>query len=128
MYSEPDVENEPIHKQPPLVVKLRKALFIPKTPRLDDARHDTHFHVSHSSTEQAVISALPPNVKHGLMLAKAARIAHIARPAEDLASHYGLQEDIHVDDFITSYMLKTSLLKLLPEQCNTENRNCKEKH
>ena len=105
MYAESDVENEPNHKQPPLVVKTRKALFIPKTSRLDDARHDTHFHVSHSSTEQAVIAALPLNVKHGMILAKAARIASIARPAEDLTSHYGLQEDIRVDDVITLYMI-----------------------
>ena len=33
-----------------------------------------------------------------------ARIASIARPADDLTSHYGLQEDIHVDVVITSYM------------------------
>ena len=32
---------------------------------------------------------------------------------QNTSSHYGLQEDIHVDDFITSYMLKTCLLKLL---------------
>ena len=52
-----------------------------------------------------MIAALPLSLKHGLILAKAARIASIARPAEDLTSHYGLQEDIHVDDFITPYIL-----------------------
>ena len=68
---------------------------------------ETRFQVSsltHASTEQAVIAALPLNVKHGLIqVAKAARIASIARPTEDLTSSYGLQEDIDVDKFITPY-------------------------
>ena len=68
------------------------------------------------------------DVEHGLMPAKAARIASIARPAEDLTSHYGLQEDIHVVDFITSYLLKTCLMKLLPLHSESERCNCNDKH
>ena len=111
---------------PPLGIKPCKAFFIPKMSRHDEACPHTLFHVSHSSTEQAVISALPLNVKNGLMLAKAARIASIARPtcAEDLTSHYGLLDDIHVDDFITSYLLKTCLMKLLPRHSQTQTCNC----
>ena len=99
----------------PLGVKPCMRFGIPKTSRHKQANHETLFQLSHSSTEQAVIAALPLKVKYmyGLILAKAARIASIARPKENLTSHYGLQEDIHVDDFITSYMLKTCLMKLL---------------
>ena len=39
-------------------------------------------------------------------------MASIARP-DDLAS-YDLLEDIRIDDFITTYMLKTCCIKLLP--------------
>ena len=113
-------DDEP-DKPAPLGVKLQKLLLIPKQYRHEEADHSAHFDVSHSSTEQAVIAALPLNVKHGLVLAKAARIASIARPAEDLTSHYGLQEDIHVDDFITSYILKTCLMLLLPRHSQTNN-------
>ena len=92
----PAVESDQKLDEPtPLGVKPCKTCLIPKASRHDEARLDTYFHVSHCSTEQAVIAALPLNVKHGLILAKAARIASIARPAEDLTSHYGLQEDIH---------------------------------
>ena len=72
-----------------------------------------NFSLSYSSIEQDVISALQPNIKNGLILAKAVRIASIARPAEDLISQCGLREDIRVDDCITSYMLKSCLMKLL---------------
>ena len=41
-----------------------------------------------------------------------------------LTSHYCLQEDIHVDDFITSYLLKTCLMKLLPRHSQAEGCNC----
>ena len=71
-----------------------------------------------------MIAALPLNVKHGLILAKAARIASIARPTEDLTSHFDLQEDIHVDDFITSYMLKTFLMNVLPRHKLSDDCNC----
>ena len=73
-----------------------------------------------------MIAFLSKNVKNGLILAKAARIASIARPAEKLTSHYGLQEDIHVDDFITSYMLKTCLMNLLPRHSQAEPCTCNE--
>ena len=92
---------------------------------MDVFEKESGFHESYSTTEQAVIAALPLNVKYGLILAKAARIANIARPAEDLTSHYGLQEDIHVDDFITSYLLKTCLFSLLPPHRRHAKCNCK---
>ena len=42
-------------------------------------------------------------------------------------SHCGVQEDIHVDDFITSYLLKTCLMKLLPRHSPAEGcNNCNE--
>ena len=119
-------EPPPPLKLPPLGVNPRGAILIPKISRHDEAHQSIHFHVSHSSTEQAVIAALPLNIKHGLILAKAVRIASIARPAEDLTSHYGLQEDIHVDDFITSYLLKTCLMKLLPRHSKSWKCNCNE--
>ena len=121
-------EPPPPLKLPPLGVNPRGAILIPKISRHDEAHQSIHFHVSHSSTEQAVIAALPLNIKHGLILAKAVRIASIARPAEDLTSHYGLQEDIHVDDFITSYLLKTCLMKLLPRHSQAESCNCRGEH
>ena len=112
----PAVEADYQLKSPlPIGVKHCEAFLIPKVFRFDETHRHRNFEISHSSTEQAVIAALPLNVKQGLILAKAARIASIARPAEDLTSHYALQEDIHVDDFITSYLLKTCLLKLLIE-------------
>ena len=122
-----DKSDDNLAKPPPLGVECRKMLLIPKISRHDEADHITSFHNSHSSTELAVIAALPLNVKHGLILAKAARIASIARPAEDLTSHYGLQEDIHVDDFITSYLLKTCLMKLLPRHSQSVECNCNDK-
>ena len=75
-----------------------------------------------------MIAFLPQNVKNGLILAKTVRIASIARPVEDLTSHYGLQEDIHVDDFLTSYLLKMCLMQLqvLSRHSKTDVCNCNE--
>ena len=41
-----------------------------------------------------------------------------------MTSHYGLQEDIYVDDFITSYLLKTCLMNLLPLHSKPEKCKC----
>ena len=99
--------------------KPAKAVDIPKRSRHYEASHVV-FNIPHPSTEQAVIAALLLNVKLGLILAKAARIASIARPTEDLTSHYGLQEDTHADDFITSYLLKICPMKLLSRHKKSE--------
>ena len=111
----------------PFKVKPHRTLLISKTSRHDEACRNTYFDVSHSSVEQTVIASLPVNMKHGLILAKAVRLASIARPTEDVTSHYGLQEDIHVDDFITSYMLKTRLMQLLHRHSETEDCRYKER-
>ena len=72
----PAVESgRKLNKPPPLEVKPCKALIIPKISRHNEAHHRPYFDVSYSSTEQAVIAALPLNAKHGLILAKAFRIA-----------------------------------------------------
>ena len=75
----PAVESEDkLFTPPPLGVKPRKALLIPKKSRhgevLVHVRYDPDFHDSYSSTEQAVIAALSPNVKHGLTLSSTRRL------------------------------------------------------
>ena len=57
-------DNPSCYWKPPLGVTPPKPLLISKTSRHDEADHNTDFHVSHSTTEQAVIAALPLNVKH----------------------------------------------------------------
>ena len=102
----------------PFDLRLPETFFIiPKTSRLSIGQRsrETSFHLSSSHAERDIIEHLDarfPSIKHGLILAKAARIA---RPVEDLTSHYDLREDIHVDDYITSHMLKSCLIKLLPK-------------
>ena len=104
--------NKPL----PLGVKCDSFCRIIKAPRhdIDVVRTSALCPVSFSFQESEIFQAAPSSVRGGFILAKAVRIADIARPEEHLTSHYGLLEDVHVDDLLTSYMLKTSLMKLLP--------------
>ena len=104
--------NKPL----PLGVSCDRFYRIIKAPRhdIDVIRTDALCPVSFSFQESKIFQAAPSTVRRGFVLAKAVRIADIARPEEHLTSHYGLQEDIHVDDLLTSYILMASLMKLLP--------------
>ena len=64
--------------------------------------------LTHHNFEISSISRLPKTLKHGYILAKAVRIASIAEP-DDLQA-FDLEENICVDDVITSFILKACLL------------------
>ena len=70
------------------------------------------FHLSHARVELALISGLPEKVRRALTVAKGLRITEIA--GEKLGS-LGFTEHVSSEDFITSYMLKNSLLHYYSE-------------
>ena len=70
------------------------------------------FQLSHSHGEKAILDWLPKRVKHGYILAKAVRIVDIATPSDDVGLTFNLAENVHVDDFLSSHILKTCLFKV----------------
>ena len=55
---------------------------------------------------------LPENIRRGFMRAKSLRIAAISRPKDLSGLNLGPNEKIDSDDYVTTYMLKTSLMFL----------------
>ena len=66
--------------------------------------------LSCSSAEKQFIKGVDKVVKHGYILAKAVRITCIAQPDGNLQETYALDEDIEIDDLISSHMLKSCLI------------------
>ena len=69
------------------------------------------FTLSYSEVEKEFLRAVPLVVKHGYILAKAVRITCIAKPDEDLRETFALDEDIEIDELVSSHMLKTCLIR-----------------
>ena len=65
--------------------------------------------VTHHVKEQRMISNLPKHMRNGFILAKAVRIASIAKP--DNIESFELQETINTDDVISSFILKACLFE-----------------
>ena len=102
----------------PLGVKPTMFYRVIKATRhdIDVPRSKTLCPVSYSNAEHSILKRAPAEIRNGFILAKACRISGIAL-LDDLTS-YGLLEEINVDDFITTYMLKTCFIKLLPLDIN----------
>ena len=76
---------------------------------------ETRFKVSTAVVERSVLDELPERARHGLIVAKAARIADIScTDATTAAVTLELPEEASSEDFITTYMLKNSLFHSLP--------------
>ena len=68
--------------------------------------------LSTAHLEAEFINTLPIDIKRGFILSKAVRITSIAKPAEHLST-FCLAEDVHIDDIISSHMLKSCLITLV---------------
>ena len=75
-----------------------------------------HFMLSHACVEVNYIKNLPMQIKLGLIVAKALRMAAVSKHAA--LTGISENESINVDDFITSYMLKTCLIEILKDSDN----------
>ena len=75
-----------------------------------------NFTLSYSEVEKEFLRAVPLVVKHGYILAKAVRITCIAKPDEDLRETFALDEDIEIDELVSSHMLKTCLIREFAER------------
>ena len=96
----------------PLGIECNKYHLISKTSRKDFSNDTTKdFLVSYACAENAIIKAVPHEIRLGYCTAKAVRIAAICQP-KDIESLY-LNDSIKSDDCITSYMLKTCLINLV---------------
>ena len=69
---------------------------------------NAYFLVSYADLESRFVNCLPDHVKTGFIFAKAARNAKLCRLPRVLSER--VLEPIHVDEFITTYMLKTCLM------------------
>ena len=90
---------------------------ISKTSRIGDADY-LPLVVSHAKGENAVLSYVPEVIRHGYTIAKALRIGAISQP--DNIHEMKLCKPIKADEFITSYMMKTSLIRLLREKAEIQ--------
>ena len=59
---------------------------------------------------------LPNHIRHGFIIAKALRISAIAQPSG--ISYLAPGETINIEDYVTSYMLKTCLIYIRRETPN----------
>ena len=95
-------------------VTTELAFTIAKTSRhftFAPKEYGQEFSTSLAAKERELINELPINAKCGLILAKAVRITSIAKPDEDLSSTFCLAEDVHIDDLISSHVLKSCLIE-----------------
>ena len=85
----------------------------------------SHHHLQESTNhfEKRILKASDAAAKGGYVLAKTCRIASIAAP-QDVA-RFGLEGDTALDDVITSFALKSSLICLL-KQVSKEEREGKD--
>ena len=75
---------------------------------------------SHACAEVSFIHQLPANIKRGLIRAKALRIAAVSTPGDIESLNLADGETINAEDFVTSYMLKTCVIRLLRESPDTK--------
>ena len=69
---------------------------------------NAYFLVSYADLESRFVNCLPDHVKTGFIFAKAARNANLCSLPRVLSDR--ILEPIHIDEFITTYMLKTCLM------------------
>ena len=69
---------------------------------------NAYFLVSYADLESRFITRLPSKIRKGFIFAKAARNAQFCSLPRALSER--VLESIHVDEFITTYMLKTCLM------------------
>ena len=73
------------------------------------------FSFSFSLHENEFVRKLPENIRLGYTLAKAVRIAAISKPSDFSGLTLDEDEKINSEDVITTYMLKTCLMKYFDE-------------
>ena len=95
----------------PLSVECREFLILAKVSRHNHQPSD-YFQQSYCRAEKQVMNNLPEHITEGYIVAKAVRIAAISGQSLNTDT-LGIVEDINVDDFITSYVLKTCLFNVL---------------
>ena len=97
---------------------------IAKTSRRSDVdRHaDNIYLYSYALWENDVMRELPSNIRRGYMRAKSFRIAAISRPTNLANIALDDEEIIITEDYIRTYMLKSTLLTLYHEQ-NVKHRH-----
>ena len=104
-------------KLPPLCIGDQPSHIIAKKSRhnYSEKKEDCLFSFSFSLHENEFVCNLPENIRLGYTLAKAVRIAAISKPSD--LSGLTLDEDdkINSEDVITTYMLKTCLMKHFDE-------------
>ena len=106
----------------PLVVKTKEFFILTKESRHNPDPTD-RVRRSYCRAEKEVMSRLPLHIKNGYIIAKALRIAPISGNNLDFESLH-IADDFNVDEFISSYVLKTCLFNILKKmESNATEQN-----